>query len=178
MAPRDPQRPQLDFPDLVAELITQLRLTGQVGLLDFSDVVIPTFLVGSRGINFSGDPSAFTSAGVFTASVSVPAANSIIVDTGPLPPGTYNVFAHISAVGTTATVNVMSVRHRDAADAATLATLARLTIHNVDHVLETTIPLIGYELALNERINVVSPSVVMTAGGIAATIFVQRRVTP
>ena len=178
MAERDPTKPQLDFPDLVAELITQLRLRGQVGLLDFSDVVIPTFLVGSRGVNFSGDPSAFSSAGVVTSSAAIPPANFVLIDTGPLPAGTYNVYGHLSLIGTTAAFQVSSLQHRDAANAATLTTLARLPIDATNRIAETVIPLIGYEIGLNERLRVLSPSGVMTAGGIVASIFFQRRVTP
>jgi len=95
-----------------------------------------------------------------------------------LPAGTYNVYGHLSLIGTTAAFQVSSLQHRDAANTATLATLARLPIDATNRIAETVIPLIGYEIGLNERLRVLSPSGVMTAGGIAASIFFQRRLTP
>lgn len=179
MAGRDPFRPQLDFPDLVAELITQLRLRGQVGLLNFSDEVVPAFLVGSRGINFAGDLPIFTSASVFAGSLALPVGNTVVADTGALPAGDYDVMANLGAIGTIG-VNAdgYAVQHRNAANTATLATLIILIMTGTHLSIETRLPLMGYRLGLNERIRAISPSVNMTAGGVTAVIFAQIRPTP
>jgi len=178
MAGRDPTRPQLEFPELVAELITLLRLTGQVGRLNFSDEVIPAFLIGSRGINFGGDLPAFTSAAVFDGSFGDPAANTVIADTGPLPAGTYDVQASLFGTGTVPTTpQVFDLQHRDAANLANLATLMFTVITATEHTFAAVLPLTGYVLGLNERIRAFSPGQIVT-GALAATIFAQIRPTP
>ena len=179
MADRDPNRAQLEFPQLVADLITQLRLTGQVGRLNFSDEVVPTFLIGSRGINFGGDLPAFTSASLTTGVVDVPVAESLVVDTGALPAGTYDVMANITAQGTIGVgLGATFMQHRNAANNATLADFATLLITTVDHSSQVVVPLIGYVIGLDERIRIISPNALMTNGGISATLFVQLRPTP
>ena len=178
MAGRDPTRPQLEFPSLVAELITQLRLTGQLGRLNFSDEVVPAFLIGSRGINFSGDLPPFTSAATFSGFISNPLASTVIVTTGPLPAGTYDIMASVDVFGTIAAGNQSSgLEHRNAADTATLATLVVLGVSTTDHTLSSRLPLTGYVLGLNERLRVLSPPSALT-GSIAAVIFAQIRPTP
>lgn len=179
MAGRDPTRPQLEFPALVAEMITQLRLTGQVGRLNFSDEVIPAFLIGSRGINFGGDLPTFNSAAVFDGSVSLPPVSTVVVDTGPLPAGTYDLVANFGYGGSFALgFGTVTFEHRDAANAATLAVLASVTVLDAiltDHI---ELPLIGYDIGLNERLRVVSPTTIMNRGGVSGSIFVRIRPTP
>lgn len=179
MAGRDPTRPQLEFPALVAELITQLRLTGQVGRLNFSDEVIPAFLIGSRGIDFGGGGPSFRSPGVFNGANLNPAALTVVTDTGPLPAGTYDIQGSISFVGAFAILPsvTLSIQHRDAANAVTLATLLLLPAHNTAVFMETELPLIGYELGTNERIRIITSNAVMV-GSVAGTVFVQIRPTP
>jgi len=178
MAERDPQRPQLDFPALVAELITQLRLTGQVGLLDFSDVVTPVFLIGSRGINFAGDLPTFGSASTASGSIFNPAADVVIVDTGPLPAGIYDVSSNMSFAASTALASTAFVlEHRNAANTATLASLITLSITNVVLASTDTLQRVGYELGVNERLRIKTPNQV-AAGGFAGVIFFNRRPTP
>jgi len=179
MAGRDPTRPQLDDPALIAELITALRLMGQVGLLNFSDEVIPAYLIGSRGINFGGDLPAFTSAAVFSGAVDLPLANTIVADTGPLPAGTYDVMAQINLLGSTAVASAnCPFQHRNAANNATLATLNFFYINTTDRTVFVFIPLFGYVLGLNERLRISSPGLNMASGGIGANIFAQIRPTP
>lgn len=179
MAIRDPTRPQLDFPALVAELITQLRLTGQVGLLDFSDQVVPVFLIGSRGIDFGSEAPTFRSASVFAGAATDPAAETVVADTGQLPAGTYDVQSAISFVGSFAIPPsaAISLQHRDAANLATLATLLILPAFNLVVSLATELPQIGYVLAVNERMRITTGGAAFV-GGMTGTIFVQIRPTP
>jgi len=179
MAGRDPTRPQLEFPALVAELITQLRLTGQVGRLNFSDEVIPAFLIGSRGINFAGDLPAFTSAASFDGAISTPSANVVILDTGALPAGDYDILATMDLFGTIgAGATTMQLQHRDAGNVATLAVPLHLIVSTVLHGATIALPLVGYTIGLNERLRVISPSVAMTSGAVSASLLAQIRPTP
>jgi len=179
MAGRDSTRPQLEFPALVAELIDQLRLTGQVGRLNFSDEVIPAFLIGSRGINFGGDLPAFASAAIFSGSFSNPAANTILADTGPLAAGTYDVQGSLSMAGTVAAGSgVFILEHRNAANNATLARLIDLIITPTHQQSGVLLPLMGYVLSLNERLRAISPAQAVANGGLSSIIYAQIRPTP
>jgi len=179
MAGRDPTRPQLEFPQLVAELITQLRLTGQVGRLNFSDEVIPAFLIGSRGINFGGDLPSFNSAAVFDGSRSLPPANHVLIDTGALPQGTYDLLANFGYAGALALNDgTLSLQHRNAANSATLAVLASVVIDDEIHADHVELRLIGYEMGLNERFRVIGPTSNMNRGGITGSVFARIRPTP
>jgi len=178
MAGRDPTRPQLEFPALVAELITELRLTGQVGRLNFSDQVIPAFLIGSRGINFGGDLPAFTSAAVFAGDNDTPPSNAIIADTGALPAGTYDLMGDLSLHGAAgAGDGIYRLEHRNAANDGTLATLMNMHVDTVSRDTITRLPLMGYVIGVNERIRAII-GVAVTSGGVSAVIFAQIRPTP
>lgn len=122
MPPRDPNVPQLDFPQLVADLIQQLRLIGPVGLLDFVPSVSPVYLAAVRdGVGFTITPPAFDSAETFSnVSGLGPVVGSVHATTGPLPAGTYDVMAGFSQFGFAGNSGV-ELQHRNAADAANLA---------------------------------------------------------
>ena len=179
MAGRDPTRPQLEFPELVSELISQLRLTGQVGRLNFRDEVIPAFLIGSRGINFGGDLPAFTSSAVFASLAALPAANTVVADTGPLPAGDYDMMLHMTVHGNTTTANtIASIEHRNAGNTASLAGILFILVTPTFQDTAVTFPLMGYTIGLNERIRCISPNAAMTAGGISCNMLIQIRPTP
>lgn len=155
MPPRDPSKPQLDFPQLVADIIEQLQLTGQVGLLDFLPSVQPTYLVAARsGVLAATERPLFDSPAIFAAGFAAPAANLTFVDTGPVPAGTYNLFANCQvSMHTGAQGNFVELQHRDVTNVATLATLASCPIEqNVRAYQDAHVPLIRYEIGLNERI--------------------------
>lgn len=180
MAPRDPSTPQLDFPQLVADIIRQLNLTGQVGLLDFLDAVRPVYIVASRegALDFTTALPVFGSAETFFgASINSP-ASTVVADTGPLPAGDYDVMANLQFNGTLAAAGqTVVLEHRDAANAATLATLISLPITGTALNMTRDLPLTGYEIGLNERLRALSPPSAFV-GGISSTIFARRRPTP
>lgn len=184
MARRDGTRPQVDFPQLIADVIDQLNVRGPLGVLDLSDQVIPAFIIGSRAgsLQVTVTPVNFASAAVFHGASTTPAANTVIVDTGALPAGDYDVLSHISSgANLVATAGVCILEHRNAANAATLATLLSVSIaqtSTAEGPNGSELPLIGYTLALNERLRVVSPAFNVNAGSISASIFAQRRVAP
>lgn len=157
MPPRNPDVVQLDFPQLTADLIAELRLQGTLGLLDFLTAVRPVYIVASRAgaLAVSAVLPAFGSAEITNGDANNPAANTIIGDTGALPAGDYDIFASISVasvVGAPASTAVF-LQHRNAANTVTLATLLHGTsIGAVNIGMFAQLPLTGYTIGLNERL--------------------------
>jgi len=173
MAPRDASRVQLDFPELTADLIAALRLTGTVGLLDFSDLVRPVFLIGSRGVEFGGANPTFASSQVFHGQVTNPAANTVIADTGALPAGTYDIWGFVEGWFSVALDGAIRIEHRNAANNATLATLLSSSRGGTTQQGQSFLGHSRYTIALNERLRVISPqnvSVQTMAGGVWAAL--------
>jgi len=152
VAPRDPIRPQLDFPELTADLIGQLNLKGQVGLLDFLDSVQPTIIVAVRqGVGFTFNPPAFAAAAVFSNSSSAPAVNTVLADTGQLAAGVHDVIVGWSMSNNTAIVNI-DLQHRNAANTATLANWPHQLQGDASVVVQSMPINFAYEIAVNERL--------------------------
>ena len=180
MAARDGLRPQIDFPQLIADVIRELNVRGPLGVLNLSDEVRPVFIIGSRSgaLQVQAQPIAFPSSAVFFGEAFSPAANTVIVDTGALPPGDYDIFAQISAQMNSVGNGAIPLQHRNAGNTATLATLLSSMSIGTVAALTTVLPFMGYTLALNERLRVVSPPTNALSGAVSATIIAQRRVTP
>lgn len=123
MAPREPLRPQLDFPQLTADLIEQFNLKGQVGLLDFLDQVRPVIIIGTRGdgLPVTVTAQSFTTAQVFSGSVLNAVAGTVVADTGQLPEGTYDIKVGFSNTMDAGGTGIFTLEHRNAANAANLA---------------------------------------------------------
>lgn len=182
MAPRNPSLVQLDFPQLTADLIAQLRLTGTVGLLDFLTEVRPVYIVAARAgaLNVSTNLPLFRSSEITASSAANPAADAIIGDTGALPAGDYDIFASIDVVGITSVGpnTAVVLQQRDAANAVTLASLLfaghtgalNLSSHAV-------LPLTGYQIALNERLRFINAASSLV-GHVGTVIGVRLRPTP
>lgn len=180
MAPRDADRSQLDFPQLVADIIGQLNLTGTLGVLEFSDQVTPVYIVAQRAgaLEVTTQLPAFQSAEIVFGAAIDPAGGSVIVDTGALAAGTYDIQAQMAFNGNMAIAGQhFSLEHRNAANAVTLATLSSLVITGSFASGNMVLPLTGYEIALNERLRVLSPLAVIS-GGISGSIFTRLRPTP
>jgi len=120
MPPRDPSKTQADFPELVADLIEQLRLTGQLGVLDFTPVITPVFIVGDRNLSVEVQEVTYNSSEIFDGTASNPAANLIIVDTGQLAGGVFDFLCWMSHSVTTG-VSTLDIQHMDAANAVILS---------------------------------------------------------
>ena len=179
MAERDASKVQLDFPQLTADVIAALRLTGTLGLFNFSDTVIPVISVGNvRPITAQFDQPAFTSATVFSSIDLAPALNLVLADTGPLPAGTYDCMFGMLRANDTGDVNC-ELQHRNAANAANLATWpSRYQLNAV--ALVNNFPLtFAYILATNERLRF---QILTTAGSVSSRyntfIMAQIRPTP
>jgi len=175
MPPRDPRAIQLDFPLLNADLISDLSLIGALGLLNFLPEVRPTYIIGSRAgaLQVTASQPVFLSAEVFDAQVTNPAANAIIIDTGALPAGDYDIQAFMSySYSVSGTDGFLILEHRDSANAATLSAW-RLPNPTRDNDMSMSFAL---ELALNERLRVRNET--GATGKAAGTIMIKLRPTP
>jgi len=179
MAGRDADRPQLDFPQLTADIIRQLRLTGQLGLLEFSDQVAPVYIVAQRegALSFTVAAPVFESAEVVDLTVTNVVANAILADTGQLPAGDYDIYGAASQAGLSGGDGALELQHRDAANAATLAVVMVLTLQNATGKSQVNLPLIGYQIGLNERLRWQNTGGTAN-GSTSSMIAAHRRVTP
>jgi len=123
---RNPNIPQLDFPELAADLISELRLTKIQGLLDFTNTVQPVYIVSARGgaLTVTAGAPLATPGEMFNSHDINPAVNTVLADTGALVAGDYDVHLQIGYVElATAGNSTPSFQHRNAANTATLANL-------------------------------------------------------
>jgi len=177
MPPRDPSLNQSDFPQLVADLIEQLKITGGVGLLDFDPTIRPVFIVGSRGLTIAAEQPSFQSAEVFSDSVVTPDANEVIVDTGQLAAGIFDVILTFGWHDMTAN-GQQQLQHRNAANNANLATWEFVSKNVIG--MFNVVPLrFAYQVAEDERLRFVN-IVNQTDGSseLAATLMATRRTVP
>jgi len=181
MPERDARLVQLDFPQLTADMIRELRLTGTLGVFNLLGEVRPVYIVASRGgaLDVRSSPPVFTSASIFNGFADVPAANAIIADTGALPAGNYDMFASISYEGSLPGVRgEIQLQHRNAANAATLAVPLDLVLSGNVSRSNLVLPLVGYTLGLNERFRVQLLGGNIVSGGMTASIGILIRPTP
>jgi len=170
MPPRDPRITQLDNPELVAALIADLEIIGQVGLLGFIPEVSPVFIVGSRGLSINNEPPAFQSAEIFDGAVFAPAVNTVLADTGQLAAGIFDIFANISSAGvaTAGTGASIALEHRNAANNATLAVLLQIAVTTVGNNNWGNLPQTGYTIAQDERLRAIVLTQAISGAGTAS----------
>jgi len=174
MPPRNPTVVQLDFPVLTADLIDQLNLIGQVGLLDFEPSVRPVFIVGSRGLEVVSEQPVFTTSQVFSAQLLNPGANAVVADTGQLPAGNYDIKCWMALFINTGS-GFLELEHRNAGNTATLASWFLPNV-NVDGSLSE-----NYEFAIvvaeDERLRIFCPAALSSAR-VSGTIMARLRPSP
>ncbi len=173
MPPRDPNKVQLDFPLLTADLIAQLSLTGALGVLDFSPTVVPVFLVGSRGLVVTSTPIEYLQSEIFDGALSDWAANAILLDTGPLAAGTYDIRLWMTIAQTAGANTIGSLEHRDAANAVSLSSWH---ITNNNGTANAADGEFATNVNLNERFRIRGQ--VATTGRMGGTLAIKRRVVP
>lgn len=171
---RDPNAIQLDFPLLTADLIAQLNLIGTVGLLNFDPVVRPVFIVGDRDLSVTSQPVLFAQSEVFDGTAINPLAAAVIVDTGQLPAGDYDVQLHLSAALVTGGPRGLITEHRNAANDTTLTRWFCFAANTSSNALQAVF---AFVLAENERFRVIT-SAGLTGAEVGATIMIARRTTP
>lgn len=181
MPPRDPSRPQLDFPQLVADVIADLRLQGTIGLLDFVPSMQPVYIAASRAGSLEVvalDP-VFEVATIFTDVTVIAAAASVLADTGQLPAGTYDVKAFLAhEAGIVAGVSsIAQLAHRNAANTANLSDLDTGLFSDGAGLITIRDWKYSTTLAENERIRFAT-GVTITQGTLMTTIMAKRRAVP
>ena len=179
MAQRDGLRPQIDFPQLIADVIRDLNVRGPLGVLNLSDEVRPVFIIGARGLTVTANLVDFDSSQVFSGDASLPVASTVVADTGQLVAGTYDLLLQLSSDIQVGSNDPIRVQHRNSGNTATLATLLSLYCRGgAVSDGQSFVPLIGYRIALNERIRILSPSTNATSGGCSGQIWAARRLVP
>ena len=176
MGERDASKVQLDFPQLTADLISVLRLTGTLGLLGLSDVVVPVVNVANiRPTDVTIAPVDYDSAEIFNGDVIGPGANAVILDSGARAAGIYDVFMGCSMLSSAITSS-LRFEWRNAANAANLAVWP--TIISGAAVVANSLPIgpFGVNLGLNERIRLLS--LTANAGRVAGWLMMALRPTP
>ena len=177
MADRDPAKVQLDFPELTADLIRDLRLTGTVGLLNLSDTVVPIISVGNvRPQIVRTDVATFDSAEVFSGSASAPGANAVIADTTALPPGEYDVMFGSSISAANPFAARFELQWRNAANAANLAVWPHAVQRAAGDGVVFMFGPTALNIGLNERLRWVN--ILAITGAASCWIMAALRPTP
>jgi len=186
MGERDPNKPQLDFPALVSDILTQLQVRGQIGLLDLDASVQPVYVAAARqGVSLGTlTTPAFLPAGIFHVLSPAPVgASTVGADTGQLPAGTYDIWAEISGgdLSVGSANRSITFQHRNAANSASLANLAQITVPQTPDrgPQQLVMPLFAYTIEENERFRWQTTGVALAANAFfQSTIWVQRRAVP
>jgi len=175
MGELDPSIPQVNDPELEADLIRVLSVVGRVGKLRVADIVIPTVSLGNVvQQTVEVRQPAFTSSNIFSAGAQVAAAiNTVHADTTALAAGTYDVKIIIRA-GAALFAMVFQVQHRNAANTANLAQWDFVPEGDNGSILVAN-ETFGYELGLNERIRILNLTAMTAGRASVATIFARRR---
>ena len=175
MATPDPNKPQVTDPATVADLARILSIRGALGVLDVADIIIPTISVGALApLEVAIRTPAYRSVDVFSAGLqTAPGAGTIMADTGALPAGVYDVLISWNGREDNIATN-WSLQHRNAANAANLMAMILVTQIAAGAFAANTLA-IGYTLANNERLRVITNTA--TTGGriFSATIFARIR---
>jgi len=170
--PRDPSAVQIDSPELVARLIRDLSLIGQVGLLNLAPEVRPVYLVGDAGITLAVAGVIFEPGEVIDGFDSSMVAGQVLVDTGQLLAGTFDCQFWLSAsLETGVNSSALILEHRNAANDANVSRWALPVVDNHTNAMMLDVSLV---VAANERFRVVNN--VISTGSHAATIMFKRRI--
>ena len=140
------------------DLINQFRLMGDLVDLEVPPFILPVWLVG-QSFNIA-DP---VYESIFTAFSSNPGANTVFLDTGALPAGTYDCQVSLTENGGVA--GRLALQHRDAANTSNVS---EQLISIGDGTVFTQRQ--GFSIALNERIrwfNIVNQTSVALCGVIS-----------
>lgn len=173
----DPSKPQINDPELEAELIRVLSIVGPMGKLDVIPAVLPTISMGNivqQTVEVRSP--AFRTTDIFSTGLQTgQAGGTLLADTGPLADGIFDV-----RLASTSQTSIGLQNHRiEMRNAANTASLAFWT-HLMGVFTSGARPLFNYTLALefaiNERLRIVQ--VVTNPAGQAAeaTIFARRRI--
>lgn len=156
MAERDASKVQLDFPQLTADLIAALNLTGTLGLLGLSDIVVPVVNVANiRPTAVTIAPVDYDSAEIFDGVLVGGGANALVLDSGARAAGIYDIFFGCSAISAAVTSS-MQFEWRNAANNGNLARWPTI-FSAAGNGMANSLPIgpFAINLGLNERIRLV-----------------------
>jgi len=182
MPPRDPRKSQLDFPELIADLIRELQLLGApIGLLDFNPTVQPVYIVSARGGSLQVEASepVIETAEIFSDVTNSPAVNAVLADTGQLIAGDYDVKAICSwaSIIGAAAGPLFDFQHRNAANAVTLSRIPFSAV--TESTANTGVMVVTYaaRVAANERLRW-QALLAVAPGEVSTVVMAARRVNP
>lgn len=163
--------PQVNDPELEAELIRILSVVGPLGKLNVADLVIPVVNIADAFTRevLVRQPS-FRSTDVFSAGIQTGAAvTTVHADTGQLPVGVYDILVSITLA--TSAQRQWGIQHRNAANSANLMELPVVSDADGPSFQTQTF---GYVFGPDERLRVINGNA-MGAGELS-TAFIFARV--
>jgi len=161
--------------DLKVQMIRDLEVVGPVDDLELIPAILPVISLGSvvQQTTLILQP-AFRSTDLFSAGeVDNVAAGAVLADTGQMAAGIFDVTIGMGFA--TGIQTRFAFEHRDAADAATLATIPFVGFTGSpggNWMGES----FGYEVALNERLRIVT--VALLGAGQIVGAYVMARIRP
>lgn len=178
MAELIPGAPQVNDPELEADLIRVLSIVGPLGKLNVLDLVIPMINLGDvRPQTVDVRLPAIRSTDVFSNGVQKGVIiNTILADTGALPEGTYDVGFQCQGNDNTAASGAMScqLQHRNAANNANLALWDHVVFAAEANVVHPFYGF-GYVIAANERLRCLVTLALNANRAVNAVIFARIR---
>jgi len=169
-----PDTPEVTDPILIADLIRLLSVKGALGRMPLADVVVPVVSLGDVVVpSINVRAPSFRAGDVFSAGHQTnAAANFVHADTTALPAGVYDVVIVISSSTGT---GVWNVEHRDAANAANLALWPIMMPGGAATAAVCLNQPFSYELAVDERLRILSTIGFGVGERSAAYIFARIR---
>ncbi len=114
--------PQLNDPQLEADLLRVLSIRGPLGKINIVDAILPVVLMGTvRPFDFQVLQPSFDVAAVFAGATTNPGISAVIVDTGQLPAGTYDVKINVSYATAGSVLGFLQLQLQRGAIPATVA---------------------------------------------------------
>jgi len=170
MAVKNPNVPQVNDPQLEADLLRVLRIKGPLGVLNVLDAIVPTVLMGTvRPFDFQVLQPTFSPGNIFSSQNTNAGVNTVLVDTGALPAGTYDCVFNANVINLGSPAGYLGMQHRNASNAATLSELSAAfggtNATNFNQVMSIVV-------AANERFRWITDTVSAPTGQIASLIAV------
>lgn len=183
MPPRNPATTQVDFPQLVADMIGQLNIRGTVGLLDFVPAIQPVYIAAQRegALTLETAPVVFGTAEIFSDETVAPTVAEVLADTGPLPAGKYDCIVDSRLISGASGViqSNCQFQHRNAGNTANLWSMD-LAFYSHGAVGQTNGRQTTFAIEISDDERLRFQNLIGIAAGVIydTVIFARRRVVP
>lgn len=168
MGHRNPFVPQVNDPELEADLIRLLSIVGALGTLNVVDTVVPTVSLGSIADEIDNRSPVFLDTDIHSEGVkTAPTASLLLADTGQLNTGIYDISIALSSTEV-AVDNTLNIEHRNAANTGTVRQWT--VVHGRDNSLIFTFNM-AMSFTQNERLTVRNQVAGTAARVYSAVIF-------